>query len=154
MTETLARKSGQCRCGQTTFEVTAPPMMTMACHCTGCQRMTGSAFSLSELYPSAAFSVLSGEPVIGGLRGATRHYFCPLCMSWLFTRPEGLDDLVNVRATMFDDARSFVPFVETYTCEKLSWAETSAAHSFERFPAAEDYPRLLAEFAEQNDRGV
>jgi len=109
--------------------------------------MTGSAFSLSELYPSSAFGLLSGEPVIGGLRGATRHYFCPQCMSWLYTRPEGLDDLINVRATMFDDAQSFVPFVETYTCEKLPWTETSAVHSFERFPVADDYPRLLSGFA-------
>jgi len=147
MTEANTRKSGRCRCGSTTFEVTAPPLMTMACHCTGCQRMTGSAFSLSELYPSSAFGLLSGEPVIGGLRGATRHYFCPQCMSWLYTRPEGLDDLINVRATMFDDAQSFVPFVETYTCEKLPWAETSAVHSFERFPVADDYPRLLSGFA-------
>lgn len=111
--------------------------------------MTASAFSLSALYPSAAFRVVAGEPVIGGLRGATRHYFCPHCMSWLFTRPDGLDELVNVRTTLFDDARSFEPFIETYTCEKLPWADVTAAHSFERFPSAEDYPRLVAEFAKR-----
>lgn len=145
MTRTDARKIGSCRCNRTTFEVTALPLITMACHCTGCQRMTGSAFSLSAPYPGAAYSVVSGEPVIGGLRGRARHYFCSHCMSWLFTKPEGLDDMVNVRATMFDDAQSFVPFVETYTCEKLPWANTSAVHSYEHFPTPEDYPRMLSE---------
>ena len=48
---------------------TAPPLLTMACHCTGCQRMTGSAFSLSAAFPSDGFTVTQGDPVIGGLHG-------------------------------------------------------------------------------------
>jgi hypothetical protein len=28
-----------------------------------------------------------------------------------------------------------VPFVETFTAEKLGWAETPAKHSFEKVPA-------------------
>lgn len=119
----------------------------MACHCIGCQRMTASAFSLSSLYPSDALEVTAGSPVIGGLRGATRHYFCPDCMSWLFTRPEGMDAFVNVRSTMLDDTRGYRPFVETYTSEKLGWAATGAVHSFETFPPEQLFPELLAAFA-------
>lgn len=138
---------GACRCGGVRFKVTGAPMTTMACHCTGCQRMTASAFSLSALYPAAAFEVTAGEPIIGGLRGATRHFHCPNCLSWLFTRPDGLADFVNIRATMLENARSFRPFIETYLCEKLPWAETGAAHGFEKFPAPEAFPSLMAEFA-------
>lgn len=144
-------KTGACRCGQVQFAVSAEPLITMACHCTGCQRMTSSAFSLSALYPSAAFAVTLGEPVIGGLRGSTRHYFCGHCMSWLFTRPEGLDDFVNVRATLMEDAAEFRPFVETYTVEMLPWATTSARRSFEKFPSQTDFPALLAEFANRTN---
>lgn len=129
--------------------MSAPPILTMACHCTGCQRMTGSAFSLSIAVPSDGFAVTAGEPVIGGLHGATRHFFCPHCMSWLFTRPEGLDWLVNVRATMLDDAHSFEPFIETFTSEKLPWATTPAAHRFATFPQAEEYGPLVDEFAKR-----
>lgn len=139
---------GGCRCGQVRLRVESPPMITMACHCTGCQRMTGSAFSLSSLFPSTCFEVVAGEPVIGGLRGATRHYFCPECMSWLFTRPEVMDELVNVRSTMLNDAQSYRPFIETYTSEKLPWASTGAVHSYAKFPLPEDYPALLAEFSQ------
>jgi len=147
MAEERKVREGVCRCGQVRFRVSAEPVMTMACHCTGCQRMTASAFSLSALYASDSFKVVQGEPVIGGLHGATRHFFCPHCMSWLFTRPEGLDAFVNVRATMFDDAREFAPFIETYTSEALPWAKTPALHSFERLPPMEAYPELMAEFA-------
>jgi hypothetical protein len=125
-------------------------MITMACHCTGCQRMTASAFSLSALYPRESFEVMQGEPVIGGLHGATRHFFCPHCMSWLFTRPEGLDEFVNVRTAMMDDAALFPPYVEMYTGEKLPWATTLAVHSFETDPSDERFMELVAEFAERS----
>lgn len=142
-------QEGGCRCGQVRFRVQGAPLVTMACHCTGCQRMTASAFSLSSLYPSDAFEVTAGEPVIGGLHGATRHFFCPRCMSWLFTRWEGPADFVNVRATLLDDARAYRPFIETCTSEKLPWAATGAVHGFEAFPEPERFPALLTEFADR-----
>lgn len=149
MTTSTATRDGGCRCGRIRFRIAAPPLLTMACHCTGCQRMTGSAFSLSVAVPSDGFTVTQGEPVIGGLHGPIRHYFCAYCMSWLFTRPDGMDWFVNVRATMLDDASWFTPFIETYTSEKLPWATTPAVHRFETFPAIEDYATLTAEYAKQ-----
>ena len=142
-------RDGGCRCGKVRFRISAPPLLTMACHCTGCQRMTGSAFSLGAAIPSEGFVVTEGEPVIGGLHGPTRHYFCSYCMSWLFTRPEGLDWLVNVRATMLDDVAWFTPFIETCTSEKLPWAATPAVHSFATFPALEEYADLTAQYAKR-----
>jgi hypothetical protein len=140
---------GGCRCGQVRFRVTEPPLLTMACHCRGCQQMTGGAFSVSAMYPVAGFEVTAGEPVIGGLHGPTRHFFCPYCMSWLFTRPEGADWLVNVRATMFDEVADFTPFLETYTDEKLPWVTTPAVRSFPKFPEIEDYQGMVNEFMAQ-----
>jgi hypothetical protein len=110
--------------------------------------MTASAFSLSTLYLSTGFNVTAGDPVIGGLHGPTRHYFCGHCLSWLFTRPEGREELVNVRASLLEGAQSFRPFIETYTDEKLPWATTPAVHSFSKFPPLEQLPALLSEFAQ------
>jgi hypothetical protein len=150
MSEDVDCQKGECRCGQVRIRVTAKPVITMACHCAGCQRMSASAFSLSALYASASFEVVEGEPVIGGLHGSTRHFFCPNCMSWLFTRPEGLDGFVNVRATMLDNAQDYAPFMETYTSEALPWARTPAVHSFETLPPTERYPELVAEFGKRS----
>jgi hypothetical protein len=111
--------------------------------------MSASAFSLSVAIPSEGFAVTKGEPVIGGLHGVHRHYFCPHCMSWMFTRPHGLDQLVNLRSTMLDDASWFVPFIETCTNERLPWATTPAVHRFEAFPPMADYAGLVAEYAQQ-----
>jgi hypothetical protein len=136
---------GGCRCGQVRFRITAPPLLTGACHCIGCQRMTGGAFSLAVVVADASFEVTQGEPVIGGMHGEVPHYFCPHCMSWMFTRvPEA--PMVNVRATMLDDTTGFEPFVETYVSDKLPWATTPAARSFERFPELEEWPGLMEAF--------
>ena len=115
--------------------------------------MSASAFSLSAAIPAEGFAVTQGEPVIGGLHGASRHYFCPHCMSWMFTRPEGLDFFVNLRATMLDDPSWFAPFIETWTSEKLAWAATPAVHSYPALPAPEEFPGLLKEYAEQAETG-
>ena len=96
--------------------------------------------------------MVQGEPVIGGLHGATRHYHCPRCKSWLFTRPEGLDMMVNVRASMLDDHVWFVPYIETCTSEAFPWAKTGAQHSFPNIPPLEVYPPLVAEFAQRGPR--
>ncbi len=117
--------------------------------------MTASAFSLSVGFPSEGFTVTKGEPVIGGLHGATRHYFCPHCMSWMFTRAEGFDWFVNLRATMLDDATSwFTPYIETWTSEKLPWATTPAVHSFEKVPDFEEFERLAEEYAQRAAKPV
>ena len=123
--------------------------MTMACHCTGCQRMSSSAYSLSVAVPADGFEVSGDEPVIGGLHGEHRHYFCGHCMSWMFTRPAGMDWFVNVRPTMLDDTSWYSPFIETFTSEKLPFAETGARHSYETFPPMEAYEGLMAEFQAQ-----
>jgi hypothetical protein len=118
----------------------------MACHCTGCQSMASSAYSLSAAIPSDGFEVTKGEPVIGGLHGASKHYFCGYCMTWMFTRPEGIDWFVNLRPTMLDDHAWFAPFIETWTAEKLPWAATSAVHSFATLPSFDEYEPLVAEY--------
>jgi hypothetical protein len=143
--------TGGCRCGQVRIRVNAAPLLTTACHCTGCQRMSASAFSLTMTVPAEGFEVTAGEPVIGGLHGPTRHYFCPHCMSWMFTRPDGFDHFVNVRPTMLDAPRWFRPFIEVWTREKLPWATTPAVHSYATEPAYEDYAALVPEFAQHED---
>lgn len=139
---------GGCRCGRVRFRITQRPLLTMVCHCTGCQRMTGSAFSTSIAVPTPGFEVTKGEPVIGGLHGdQAQHHHCDWCKSWVFTRVEPDMGFVNVRATMLDDASWFVPLIETYTSEALPWSKTPARHSYPESPPIESYQGLVAEFA-------
>lgn len=109
--------------------------------------MTASAYSLSALFMTDAFEV-EGETIIGGLHGPEqRHHHCGHCLSWLFTRIAGMEEVVNVRATMFDKTDWFEPFLESSTGEKLVWATVPAQRSYPSLPSAADFPSLMADYA-------
>jgi len=141
----LFPREGGCRCGKVRFRLTVDPLITSACHCRGCQRMSSSAFSMTAIMPPTGFEVISGETVIGGLRGEQKHHFCGDCMTWVFTEP-GFG-VINVRSTLLDDPEDFAPFIETMTAEKLSWAVTPAIHGFAGFPPEAAFGPLMAEYA-------
>lgn len=140
------RLTGTCRCGNVSFEAHCPPVMTSACHCLGCQKMSASAFSLTALFPSERFVVTQGYPVIGELHGPTRHFFCPDCMTWLFTRPPEVDEFVGVRSSLLENSHHYRPFIETWAQKKLPWVSTGALLSYDAFPEPQDYPALMAQF--------
>lgn len=52
---------GGCLCGKIRFLVTEPPLRTLICHCTFCQRMTGSSFYAESLFPIDAVDFKSGK---------------------------------------------------------------------------------------------
>ena len=139
---------GACRCRKIRFEIRVAPLMTIACHCLDCQKMSSSAFSITAMVPANGFHVLEGEPEERSVPGSRRqHFFCPDCMSWLFTRLEGVDARVNVRPTLCDDTSWVTPFIETMTTAKLPWVTTPAVHSFEAFPSPQEFQLVMAEFA-------
>lgn len=144
---------GGCRCGKVRFRLSQPPWMETACHCTGCQKMTGSAFSTTIMVPAEGFERIAGDTVVGGLHGdQADHHHCDWCKSWVFTTPREPMGFVNVRATMLDDARWFAPWAETQMAEKLPWAETGATARFERFPPPQDYMALIERY--RAERGI
>ena len=146
MTQSLPVE-GSCMCGQVRMRVSAPPIMTAACHCRGCQRLSASAFSLTAMIPAEGVKVI-GETAIGALHGPSNYEYCPRCLNWLITRPAGMP-FVNVRPTMFDIPAWSTPFMETCVSEKLSWATTAAQRSFDQYPAEEDYGPLMQAFAQR-----
>ena len=140
-----------CLCGQIKMRITQAPLVSMACHCTGCQKLTSGPYSLSLLIPEDGFEVTEGAPEIGGLHAEHRHFYCPWCKNWLFTRPAGLP-FVNFRPGMLEDASWFRPMVEVMTRERLSFASTGAEFSFDAFPGPGDYAPAIAAFADHGPR--
>ncbi len=145
--------SAACMCGQVKMRITQAPVMAMACHCTGCQKLTSSAYSLTLMLPAAGFAVIAGEPVLGGLhRPESPHHFCPHCKNWLFTTNIAGGQFVNFRPTMLEDASWFTPFVESNIQEKLPGAVSGAKHSFEGLPPADQYGPLMEAYAREGVR--
>jgi hypothetical protein len=128
------------------MRITAAPLITMACHCRGCQRMSASAFSLTALIPADGFAIVLGTPQIGALHGEHRYLYCPYCLNWLYTAPAGMP-FVNVRPVLFDVPLWRVPFAETCVDDKLPWVTTPAKYSFDRYPPADQFGALITAYA-------
>lgn len=143
-----------CLCGQVRMRITAPPIVIMACHCTGCQKLSSGAYSLTMMLPQAGFAV-EGDTELGALhRAESQHHYCTRCKSWLYTTAPSLEGmgLLNFRPTMLEEASWVIPYMESYISEKLPGVVTGARHSFEQFPDPSQYPELMAGFAREGAR--
>ena len=81
------------------------------------------------------------------MKSGPNHQFCPECMSWMFTVPEGLEGFVNVRTPMFDDATEYRPYVEMCVSEALPGAVSGAVRSYDGFPQESEFSELIAGYA-------
>lgn len=141
-----------CMCGRVRMRINAAPLVAMACHCRGCQKLTSGPYSLTLMIPAAAFET-HGETEIGGLhRAESVHHFCAHCKNWLFTTGVAGGQFVNFRATMLDDASWVQPFIESYVTEKLPGVVSGAKFSFDQFPPPEKYPELVQAYAREGAR--
>jgi hypothetical protein len=111
--------TGGCGCGAVRFEVGEPLVSARYCHCTRCQRRTGTAASLSALTAPGSFRILQGEERLRAWKpedGAEK-WFCGDCGSALFARQPARPESVWVRLGAFDgdpgvraSARQFVAY--------------------------------------------
>ena len=127
--------------------------MAGACHCTGCQKLTSGAYSLTLMLPISGFEV-EGQTQLGALhRAEGQHHYCTRCLSWLYTTAPGLEAMdLHFRPTMLEDASWVVPFIESMTAEKLPGVVTGAKYSFEGWPPPPEYGRLMQEYAFEGAR--
>jgi hypothetical protein len=56
--------TGHCHCGAIQYEAEVDPSRVQACHCTDCQRLSGSPYRASVGAPKETFRLLKGTPKI------------------------------------------------------------------------------------------
>jgi hypothetical protein len=116
---------GGCQCGALRYQVTAPPLMIYACHCTGCQRIAGSAFGLSATIGEASFEFVKGEPRTvdwSSEAGNQRFgYFCDGCGCRIAHGQTPSNGILSLRAGTFDDTSWAAPMGHTWTRSAQPW---------------------------------
>ena len=75
---------GGCLCGKVRFKAYQPPVRTFACHCTFCQRVTGTSFYAESIFTRDAVEFNDGElrqyeHVSAGSNKKVFVHFCPSC---------------------------------------------------------------------------
>ena len=121
-----AALKGRCTCGEVVYEMQDTPLFVHCCHCTWCQRETGSAFVINALIESAKLAVVSGSAEAIDLSSESGHgqrvYRCPTCRVALWSQYLGAGDLVSfVRAGTLDNPAACPPDIHIYTSTKLPW---------------------------------
>jgi hypothetical protein len=114
--------TGTCNCGAVRFELTEPPHSASYCHCTRCQRRTGTGASANARVAADAFRIVEGEGRIRSWNppdGAEK-FFCGDCGSALFSRSPGAD-FVGVRLGVLDADPGVRPTARNFTAYAAAW---------------------------------
>ena len=135
-TDTSALQGG-CLCGAVRYTISGEPAASLVCHCTHCQKQSGSAFSTILGAAEGAVEV-AGTPasyVDHGESGkAVERQFCGTCGSPLFSRVAVSPGMLWVKAGTLDDPAGFMPAAHIWTRSKQCWVETGDLPAFATNP--------------------
>ena len=118
--------SGGCLCGEVRFTVSGHPLQVLVCHCTMCQRATGSAFSVEPVFLKELVQ-LEGAPLSSYSHRSPDHArmlhfsFCKVCGSRLGLTLERFPALQVLYGGTFDDPAWFTPTAHIFTANKVPW---------------------------------
>jgi hypothetical protein len=133
-------QTGGCLCGKIRYEISDVPQLIYTCHCTDCQRLTGSAFSIAIAVSDRAFHLMGVEPRLlhataDSGRVKTR-WVCPECGCWICGASSSDEGLRRVRSGTLDDTSWLRPTVHFWTRSKQPWiALPEGDQIFETQPA-------------------
>lgn len=116
----MSQISGGCLCGAVKYTSSASPVMAALCHCTHCQKQSGSAFSVNVGVPKGSLQFTAARPAIYEDKGSSgmpvfRH-FCSTCGSPIFSDVVATPQLDWLKAGTLDDT-SWVKPVANIWCE-------------------------------------
>ncbi len=117
---------GGCTCRRVRYRVEVPPLIVHCCHCRWCQRETGAAFALNDLFEAHRVRLLKGEvaqvdtPSNSG-RGQ-RIARCPGCQVAVWSHYAGAGEVIRfVRVGTLYDPDRMPPDIHIYTASKQPW---------------------------------
>lgn len=133
---TAETASGSCLCGKISYALTSAPLLTGLCHCTHCQKQSGSAFSVNMVVQRASLAI-SGEMACFADRGESGaeiyRRFCAACGSPILSEPSDGSDIVFLKAGTLDDKHGIQPTIQIW-CQSAQpwWSTTLELESFDR----------------------
>jgi hypothetical protein len=124
---TTSRRVAQCACGAISATTEAEPRFTVQCHCTQCQRRTGSPFGVGVYFHKEDVR-LAGTPkpykrTVEGTERTLTNYFCPDCGSTVYWTLDLRPQHIGIALGSFADASFAAPARSVWTEHKHHWVE-------------------------------
>lgn len=105
-------EAGGCLCRSVRYEVRAEPIRVTICHCTFCQRLTGSAFLVEPIFKRTDVTFTAAAPSVyqhrsDGSGKLVAVHFCPACGVHVMLSFERFPEVVGLFGGTFDDPNWF-----------------------------------------------
>jgi hypothetical protein len=133
--------TGGCLCGGVRFELSAAPPTAGYCHCTRCQRRTGTAASAQARIDGRSFRLVQGADLIrawlppdGGFEKA----FCRQCGAHLYSRNRDAPEQMAIRLGAFDGDPGVRPEWRAFVAYAAPW-EPIPDDGLQRYPEAKPH---------------
>ncbi len=127
--------TGGCLCGAVRWELSEPPLFASYCHCTRCQRRTGTAASAQARIAPGTLRIVAGEQFVKTYTpndGAPKE-FCSECGGALWSRSRETGEIQGLRLGTFDGDPGVRPSFRQYTAYAAAW-EPIPDDGLPRFP--------------------
>ena len=119
-------RNGGCACGAARYQLNDEPLIVHACHCSDCQRLTGSAFVINAYMLKADFELTQGDIATVDFKGGSgkthRVFRCAECGTQLWSEyAAAIPGTVFVRVGTLDEPAALPPDVHIHTRSKQPW---------------------------------
>lgn len=130
---------GGCHCGAITYGAEIDPGRVGLCHCTDCQTLSGSSFTIYVPAAIGSFRLSGGEPKIyvktaeSGTRRAQA--FCPECGTRLYASAVTDPQTVNIRVGTVRGGHDLRPKTQIWYRSALDWVtDLESVQRFDKQP--------------------
>lgn len=131
--KTFTPLKGNCTCKLITYEVLAPFLAVNCCHCTWCQRETGTAFATNGVIESSNLCITSDtKPVLINIPSASGNgqmvARCPNCQIALYSDYGGDGTWMAFvsTGTLDDESKTVKPDAHIFTTTKMDWLDLTS----------------------------
>lgn len=132
------KRTAKCLCGQLQITMDGDPVRVNQCHCTECQRRSGSVFQIGAFFDESQIVGIEGEsniyPRTGGSGNTIHLHFCPTCGVSVYFRPQARPSVVGVHGGCFNDPDFPRPHTAGWVKSKHHWVDVpEGAKAFDEF---------------------
>lgn len=118
-------RQGGCQCGALHYEVRGEPLAVCACHCTDCQRRSGSAFGMTLFAARDQVTLVRGTPArYDYAQEDGRRWlgtYCGNCAIRLWSESPRAPHVLFLAAGTLDDTSGLEPVAHVWTRSAQPW---------------------------------
>ena len=115
--------TGHCLCGEVRLEIDRPLVRALYCHCTRCQRRTGTGSSVSAVVQRGSFRITAGAEQLKAWvpQQGFAKVFCGACGGHVYSHSQDDPEDLSVRMGALDGDPGIRPSLRQWVSSAAVW---------------------------------